>query len=174
MYKPRDNKTPPLFAENFEISGRLNPHNRWLTLGALVDWDGIESVCMRYFSRMGRPAKDARLVCGLLIVKWLEGFSDERAVLELRENPYIQAFCGFPVFAAEDAIADAGLLSRARRKMGHSDFVAFEGEVMELLRKNDSLRHKFPRSPAAKKDSGLLGSAGAFLEKLGRKMFRGD
>jgi len=171
MYRPKDTKTPPLFAANFEFSGRLNPENRWLRLAALVDWNETEEIYMRYFSRMGRPAKDARLVCGLLTVKWLEGFSDEHVVAELRENPYIQAFCGFPAFITDDDIADASLLSRARRKMGHSTFTAFEHELMDILRRNDILRHKFPRAATAKK-TGLLDKTGAFLEKLGRALFR--
>ena len=43
------------------------------------------------------------LVCGLLAVKQLKGVSDEDAVAEFMESPYIQAFCGLEYFELEQA-----------------------------------------------------------------------
>jgi hypothetical protein len=174
MYKPRDSKTPPLFNEPFSLGGELNRENRWLTLAAVMDWEAIEEVYMRHFSRMGRPAKDARLVCGLLIVKWLEGFSDERTVTELRENPYVQAFCGLPAFVTDESAADSSLLSRARRKMGKEGFASFEADLGAILAKHDVLKQKFARKSDAKKSPGLLDSAGDLLEKIGRSLFKDE
>ena len=171
MYNPKDSKTPPLFTAPFSLAGELDTENRWLALAAVVEWPALEEVYMRHFSRLGRPAKDSRLVCGLLIVKWLEGFSDERTVTELRENPYVQAFCGFPAFTTDAAVMDSSLLSRARRKMGKDGFAAFETDIGTILRTHDILKQKFARQ-AAKKTPGLLDSAGALLEQLGRSLFK--
>ena len=145
MYRVKDNRTAALFTQPFALYGQLDRNNRWMRLAALIDWAGVENVYMRHFSRFGRPAKDARLVCGLLIVKWLENYSDERATAELRENPYVQSFCGFPAFTT-DEIADSGILYRARQRLGRNEFTFFENEITELLRKNEALRMKFPRS----------------------------
>ncbi|MFA5161841.1 MAG: transposase [Elusimicrobiales bacterium] len=163
MYKPRDTKTAPLFTQPFALYGQLDKNNRWLRLAALVNWAEMENVYMRHFSRFGRPAKDARLVCGLLMIKWLENYSDERAVAELRENPYVQAFCGFPAFST-DEIADSGILYRARQRLGRSEFSFFEDEIADLLRKNDTLRQKFPRGARAR--PGLAGRCVEWLKLL--------
>jgi IS5 family transposase len=80
----------------------------------------MEEIYRKYFSdRMGRPAKDSRLICGLLVVKHTKGFSDEEVVEEYLENPYVQAFCGEERFVTEGGI-DPSLLSKIRKRLGES------------------------------------------------------
>ena len=105
----------PLFPELFPLGGGLRSDNRWMKLGRLVPWNQMEDIYVEYFSKeMGRPAKDSRLICGLLVVKHFESYSDERVVEEYLENPYIQAFCGEETFVTEGGI-DPSLLSKIRK-----------------------------------------------------------
>ena len=65
----------------------------------------------------GRPAKDAQLVIGLLLLKHMTGLSDRELVAEVLENPYMQAFCGFRSMATEDVL-DASTLRRSGGSSG--------------------------------------------------------
>ena len=81
MYRPKDRQGLPLFPELFPLGGGLRPDNRWIKLSQLIPWAQMDDLYKEYFSsNMGRPAKDSRLICGLLIVKHWEGYSDERVV----------------------------------------------------------------------------------------------
>jgi hypothetical protein len=106
-----------------------------MKLGRLIPWNQMEEVYREYFSdRMGRPAKDSRLMCGLLVVKHMKCFSDEEVVEEYLENPYIQAFCGEEVFVTEGGI-DPSLLSKIRKRLGRTFFRRFEKDVLEVLKR---------------------------------------
>jgi len=134
MYKSKDRQTLPLFPELFPLGGGLQRNNRWMKLSRVMPWDNLEEVYRRYFSEgMGRPAKDSQLMIGLLVVKHIEGISDEKAVEAFMENPYIQAFCGHETFVVETNIVDPSLLSRSRKRLGKEFFEKFESEILGVL-----------------------------------------
>jgi IS5 family transposase len=102
----------------------------------------MEEVYREYFSdRMGRPAKDSRLICGLLVVKHTKGFSDEEVVEEYLENPYVQAFCGEERFVTEGGI-DPSLLSKIRKRLGKAFFRQLENDVLEVLKRRQMVRRR--------------------------------
>ena len=51
-----------------------------------------------------RPGKDARLVIGAVIIKHKLNLSDEEAVLQIQENPYLQYFVGFSSYKGRTAL----------------------------------------------------------------------
>jgi hypothetical protein len=111
-----------------------------MKLGRLIPWKQMEEVYRGYFSeRMGRPAKDSRLICGLLVVKHTEGYSDERVVAEYLENPYVQAFCGEETFVTKGGI-DPSLLSKLRKRLGKTFFQRLERDVLEVLKRGRIVR----------------------------------
>jgi len=178
MYRPKDRKTAPLFPELFPLGGGLNTENRWLKLSALVPWERLEDVYQRYFSQgMGRPAKDSRLICGLLIVKHAERFSDVRAVLEYLENPYVQAFCGEEVFRTTGGI-NPSLLSKMRRRLGAEFFEKFEREVLGELKVSGAIKPGehlldatvFPSDITFPTDAGLLNKCRQWTVKVVGKL----
>ncbi len=75
---------------------KLSPGNRWVKMAHKVDWDKIEDkYCYLYCPDNGARAKPIRLaICAMLIGK-IEKLPDERLVLHIQENPYMQYFCGF-------------------------------------------------------------------------------
>jgi IS5 family transposase len=142
VYRPKDRETLPLFPELFPLGGSLRPDNRWMKMGRLIPWNQMEEVYREYFSdRMGRPAKDSRLICGMLVVKHTKGFSDEEVVEEYLENPYVQAFCGEERFVTEGGI-DPSLLSKIRKRLGKTFFERFEGDVLDVLKRRRMVRSK--------------------------------
>ncbi|HRR29567.1 MAG TPA: hypothetical protein P5270_09440 [Victivallales bacterium] len=75
MYRKKDRHTGDLFQDIFPFGGGLDPDNRWMKMSGMVPWDELEREYASKLSRLGRPALDARLVLGLLILKHLTNFS---------------------------------------------------------------------------------------------------
>lgn len=137
---------PTLFGKLFHLGERLSSGNRWLKLAEALPWEKLDSGYGRYFSAgYGRPAKDSRLVCGLLAVKRLKGLSDEEAVAEFMESPYIQAFCGQEYFALEDLI-NPGILSERRKRLGPEFLTLLDSELDAALKSDKTLGFHIPRA----------------------------
>jgi len=151
---------PTLFGRLFHLGDKLDGANRWLKLADALPWEKIDEAYGRHFAAgYGRPAKDSRLVCGLLLVKRLKNVSDEDAVLEFMESPYVQAFCGQEYFALED-VTNPGILSERRKRLG-PEFIALLDSELEAALKNDkALDFHLPRVPRA---------AGGFWSRLFEK-----
>lgn len=133
MYRFKDRQTLPLFPELFPLGGGLRADNRWVRLAELIPWGELEELYRGYFSVWrGRPAKDSRLMCGLLIVKHIDKESDEDVVERFLESPYIQWFCGYERFMTEDVI-DPSLLSKTRKRLGAKFFAEFEKKMIGVL-----------------------------------------
>jgi len=97
-----------LFELQQSLSG-LSKENRWVKLADNLPWDKIEK---EYNKRLknahnGAGNKPARMVVGAMIVKHVEGLSDEKTIQAIQENPYMQyllglnAFTEKPVFVPE-------------------------------------------------------------------------
>ena len=91
------------FFEDATLFGgvRLDPENRWIRMSKLIPWEIFEERYASLFSNPseGKPAKSARTAIGALLIKKRYKFSDEDIVDEIRENPYLQYFLGFPAYS---------------------------------------------------------------------------
>lgn len=86
---------------NQPVGLKMNPENKWVKKAALIPWDEIEHEYAKLFKGFnGQVAKPARLALGALLIQTEYGFSDERTVEEIQENPYLQFFCGLPRYDA--------------------------------------------------------------------------
>jgi len=132
MYQSKDRQTLPLFSELFPFGGRLDPENRWLKIAMVIPWEQFESRYRSYYSDIGRPAKDGRLVIGILLLKHMNNSSDEEIVMQVSENPYMQAFCGLDYFITE-SLLDPSLLSKVRKRLGKKYFDELDKETHHVL-----------------------------------------
>jgi IS5 family transposase len=156
---------PTLFGKLFHLGSKLADSNRWLKLAELLPWEKLDAEYGRHFTAgSGRPAKDARLVCGLLVVKQLKALSDEDAVAEFMESPYVQAFCGLEYFALEDVI-NPGILSERRKRLGPEFLALLEGELSAALKNAKDLKFRSARPAAASEGlwASLLGRLRSFF-----------
>ena len=177
MYKSKDRKTFVLFPELFPFGGKLDENNRWLRVSELIPWDELEDEYRRHFSDVGRPAKDAQLVIGLLLLKHMTGLSDEGLVEEVSENPYMQAFCGFTEFVTDEAL-DSSTLSKLREKLGLEFFKQLEKKTYKVLIERKIIRAKgmlvdatvFPEEIRYPNDVGLLNTVREWLVRTIRRM----
>ncbi len=181
VYRPKDRTTRPLFPELFPFGGKLDERNRWFRIAELIPWQDLEDEYRKAFSDIGRPAKDAQLVIGLLLLKHMTGLSDRELVAEVLENPYMQAFCGFRSMATEEVL-DASTLAKIRGKLGLSFFRYMERKTYDVLIERRIIRARgmlmdatvFPEAIKYPNDVGLLNDVREWLvrsiHKLGKAL----
>lgn len=154
MYNKKDRKTPFLFKELFPFGGHLDKSNRWLKIKELIPWEDLEEKYESYFSKIGRPAKDGRLIIGIMLLKHMTTNSDEEISLGLRENIYWQAFCGLENFQTE-ALLDSSSLTKLRQRLG-----------LKFIKELEALTYKALIDRKIIKGKGLLVDATVFPEKI--------
>ncbi len=76
----------------------LDSNDPLIALADTIDWELFDESFAKYYSDEGRPAKPIRLMVGLLLLKQLKDLSDEEIVVQWKQNPYYQYFCGFDEF----------------------------------------------------------------------------
>jgi IS5 family transposase len=92
------------FAEFYlPFGGRLLANNRWARLAEMIPWHEFEEQYCQKLSQSGQgpPALSVRMALGALIIKERLGVTDEECVEQIRENPYLQYFCGKKEFSTE-------------------------------------------------------------------------
>ena len=83
----------------------LDENNRWVKISQCIPWDELaESYYQGLSTETGRPAKDARLVIGAVIIKHKLSLSDVETVCQIQENPYMQYFVGLAGYQMEDPV----------------------------------------------------------------------
>jgi len=111
---------------------KLDETNRWIELGRKLPWDEMAGIYYRALSTgMGRPALDARLVIGAMIIKHKLGLSDEGTVQMIGENPYQQWFCGLSAFSTKE-VFDPSLFVSLRQRMGGDVFLGMNQAILDL------------------------------------------
>ena len=111
----------------------LDPDNRWVVLGSIIPWAELSEAYNRSFSgNMGRPAKDARLVIGAVIIKHKLCLGDDETISQIQENPYLQHFVGFKGFCKKKAFAPS-LFVKIRERMGPEVFALFEVSIITRI-----------------------------------------
>jgi IS5 family transposase len=172
MYRRRDRKTMPLFPELFPFGGKLDENNRWLRIAELIPWEELEKEYAKHFSDVGRPATDAQLVIGLLLLKHMTGLSDVGVVQDVLENPYMQAFCGFEKFVTEELL-DPSTLTKQRERLGLEFFKELEAKTYKLLIDRKIIKARgmlvdatvFPEKIKYPNDVGLLNDVREWLDR---------
>ena len=77
----------------------LDKNNRWVRLAGQIPWDDFAEIYAKTLREdFGRPALDARVVIGAMIIKAKKGLSDEETIEEIKENAYLQYFIGYEEF----------------------------------------------------------------------------
>ena len=116
----------------------LDEKNRWVKMSQLIPWDALaEGYYQNLSTTQGRPAKDARLVIGAVIIKHKLCLSDEETVCQIQENPYLQYFVGLPGYQMTVPFVPS-LLVEVRKRMGQNTFDTFHEAIIGQLDKIQS------------------------------------
>ena len=150
-YRSEKQRTLEGFETPFQTA--LDPNNRWVKLSACIPWDELaEGYYAGLSSRQGRPAKDARLVIGAVIIKHKLCLSDEETVRQIQENPYLQYFAGLPGFTNEPPFAPS-LFVEIRKRMGQAVFESFHQGIVDAVQLQKSSGERGARSSVKTKRS---------------------
>lgn len=150
MIRYQSQKQLPLagFAIPFDTS--LDENNRWIKLSRVIPWDDFAEAYYHSLSDTeGRPAKDARLVIGAVIIKHKLCLSDEETVYQIQENPYLQYFVGLKDFQNQLPFAPS-LFVEIRRRMGQGVFEAFHQAIIDEV--NEGKSRQVKKSQLEEKD----------------------
>lgn len=130
MIKKRVNR-PSLF---YSLADMLDQRHELYLLADKIDWGRFDDAFTPLYSKdMGAPAKDIRLMCGLLILKHVRNLSDESVVEQWSENAYYQYFCGMDMFSPCRPCSSTELVE-FRKRIGES---GVELILAESIRVND-------------------------------------
>jgi hypothetical protein len=140
------------------FSGKLSADNRWVRLAHMIPWHIFESDYCAKLSKKGQgpPALSVRMALGALIVKERLGLSDEECVEQIRENPYLQYFCGLKEFIAEAPFSPSMYVHFRKR---------FPADI--LNRVNEAIVHKAIKQ--SKKDDNDTGKGSSCQEEPSNK-----
>ena len=133
MIRYKSEKQPTLEGVERVFETKLVGDNRWEKLSEVIPWDEMADAYYKSLTvGMGRPAKDARLVIGAVIIKHKLKLSDEETIEQIRENPYLQYFVGFSEFQKEAAFSPT-LFVEIRRRMGEEVFEEFNRAILKRM-----------------------------------------
>ena len=141
MIRSHSQKQLSLAEFDWPFQVALDEDNRWVNLSQIIPWDELAEGYYQGLSlTQGRPAKDARLVIGAVIIKHKLCLSDEEAVHQIQENPYLQYFVGLAGYQMQAPFAPS-LFVEIRKRMGQDVFEVFHGAIIDRL---GSLQSKRP------------------------------
>lgn len=156
------------FEWNFEQ--KLDPNNRWARLANQIPWEEFRKIYHKTLTQdHGRPAKDARLVIGAMIIKHKKGLPDEEVIPEIQENPFMQYFVGLKAFTNKP-IFDPSLFVTLRKRLGPDVFEelnqAFIDEVTKIekaVKKTESTKSKKRKKNDDSDDTGSPSNKGQLI-----------
>ena len=148
-YTPADQRSFSLFCSPFE--GQLDANNRWVRMAALVPWDDMAKVFSSSMSKdQGRASVDLRIVVGALLVKHIEGISDEDTIQYIQENIYAQYFVGLASFQTKPVFSPT-LFVEIRKRLGLAGAQQLNDLLLQQAHRLRVIKH---RAKPKKKDSG--------------------
>lgn len=117
MYRKDD--VNQLKFENFYLpfGGKLRSDNRWVILSGQIPWQRVEQEYGQLFcDDNGSPAISARIALGALIIKERLGLSDRETVEQIKENPYLQYFLGYPEYDDKEEPFHNSMMTHFRKR----------------------------------------------------------
>jgi hypothetical protein len=120
----------------------LDKRNRWARLAQQIPWDEFARIYAKALCEdFGRPALDARIVIGALIIKHKKCLSDEETIEEIKENAYLQYFIGYEEFSHKPPF-DPSLFVTLRERLGIDAFEALNQAFIAGVEKAEEVQKK--------------------------------
>jgi len=139
-YTPQNQIKLELFKHPFNVE--LDKNNRWVKLAAIVPWDELAAIYSRKLqSHRGRKSVNIRTVIAALIIKHKLRLDDRGTIEMIKENVYLQYFCGLESFTTK-AVFDPSLFVDIRKRLGNEEFDKFNRIIIE---KSEQIKPKQSR-----------------------------
>jgi hypothetical protein len=143
--------------EKFKLpfGGKLRSDNRWVKLAKQIPWEDIEELYASSLAGTGQgsPALSVRIALGAMIIKEKLKLSDEEAVEQIRENPYLQYFLGLKQYE-DKAVFHPTMFVHFRKRLPQdiliriNDLIA-ENAISETKKKTKKNSDKDDDAPSA-------------------------
>jgi hypothetical protein len=119
-----------LFKHPFKT--KLDKENRWVKLAEVIPWDELAGVYSKHLRKdTGRKSVNIRTVIAALIVKHKLRLDDRGTIEMIRENIYLQYFCGLEEFTTKP-VFDPSLFVDIRKRLGGKEFDKFNRHIIEV------------------------------------------
>ena len=142
------------------VGMNLKESNRWVKKAQTIPWPEIEKRYAALFTnRKGNVAKPLRLALGACIIQAEYGYSDEETALQIRENPYLQYFCGYPGYDDEKLPFDPSLMVYFRKRLTPEVL----GEINEMIIRDAKERQKKENKDDDDENHGSGGNSGTMI-----------
>lgn len=142
-YTPSSQLKIEAFKTPFEL--KLDSNNRWVKLSQLILWDDLANIYHKNLHHdAGRPALDARIAIGAMVIKHKLNLSDRETVATIQENPYMQYFLGLDQFHP-DPLFDPSVFVDLRKRMGKDAFDEFNEIII-----NKAVNKSIPKKVSVK------------------------
>lgn len=120
---------------NQPVGLQLDPENRWIKMASHIPWAAMEKKYADLFpAKVGYPAKPFRLVMGSLIIQKIYDCPDRELVQMIRENPYLQFFCGYPGYDSSREPFNASALVGFRKRLTPEFLGDFNEMIIDLAK----------------------------------------
>lgn len=132
-YTSQNQLSLELFEHPFEE--HLDPENRWVKMAEIIPWDDLAAVyASKLQSDSGRYSVNIRTVIAALIIKHYLGLDDRGTIEMIKENIYMQYFCGLKTFTKKK-VFDPSLFVDIRKRMGGEEFDKFNRLIIKSSEK---------------------------------------
>lgn len=131
MLPKKQAKVPQSDIFKIELIDLINMEHELVVLSQMIKWDEIEQICCQFFNEKGRAALPSRLTVGLLLLKQLDGLSDDEVCKKYVENPYYQYFCGSQYYVHKIPL-DSSSLTIWRKRIGSETLEKILGMTIEM------------------------------------------
>ena len=118
------------------FGNKLNAKNRWVKMADVIPWDMIEDIYAASFKddkRDGRPPIPARQAFGALYIKEIENLPQDRTMLHITENMYMQYFLGLTEYNPEP-LFDSSMLTHFSKRFGKEGLATINEEIYRRTR----------------------------------------
>ncbi len=128
-YTSQNQLSLELFKHPFETE--LDKDNRWVKLASVIPWDKFANVYSQHLQAdSGRKSVDIRIVIAALIIKHKLRLDDRGTIEMIKENIYLQYFCGLKEFTTKE-VFDPSLFVDIRKRLGGAEFERFNRYIIE-------------------------------------------
>jgi IS5 family transposase len=136
----KDDEHQYSFKHDWFMVPEVDKDHEIIRIADAIDWASLsERLAKFYCSDNGRPTKPARAKVGLLMLKHLNGLSDQAVVDMLKRDLYAQYLCDVSLKEAQKFI-NASTLTYFRKQIGPDGVKLIEAEVLNTLKKTKMLR----------------------------------
>ena len=136
----KDDEHQYSFKNDWFMVPEVDHNHEVIKIADAIDWASLsERLAKFYCPDNGRPTKPSRAKVGLLMLKHLNGLSDENVVDMLKRDLYAQYLCDVSLKEAQKFINPSSL-TYFRKQIGPEGVKLIEAEVLNTLKKTKIMR----------------------------------